>query len=270
MTTHRIGRSMAVIAAALLALLVAAPIASAKEGIEVALAAPIPADAQPGDVVQLVFTARTMTDTGIRATQGRRALHPAVRTDRCEDRGDRPGTIDARHLSGHDRDPGGRRQPRGVRDPRDVHQRLDRPRLAVRRAPRRGNGPAGGRPEREPAAVRAGGARGRVRAGARLGRGGPRHFDDRDRGRGRAGVTAGGSTGPRRRRARARRAGRARRPGAPPSASRADHRGLSRSTAAPDAFRVLIAGWSTPSAGTVRPWLGTSANCPSSSVSSSW
>jgi hypothetical protein len=64
MTTRRTGRSLAVVATALLALLVAAPIAQAKEGVEVALAAPISSDAKPGDLVPVFFTAKTITDIG--------------------------------------------------------------------------------------------------------------------------------------------------------------------------------------------------------------
>ncbi len=65
MTTRSTGRTIAVAAVTtLLALFVAAPIVGAKENVEVALAAPISADAQPGDLVALFFTARMITDTG--------------------------------------------------------------------------------------------------------------------------------------------------------------------------------------------------------------
>jgi hypothetical protein len=64
MTTRRTGRSLAIVATALLALLVAAPTAQAKEGVEVALAAPISPDAKPGDLVPVFFTAKAITNTG--------------------------------------------------------------------------------------------------------------------------------------------------------------------------------------------------------------
>ena len=49
MTTRSTGRPIAIAVAALFALLIVAPIAEAKENVEVALAAPISSDAQPGD-----------------------------------------------------------------------------------------------------------------------------------------------------------------------------------------------------------------------------
>ena len=69
MTTRRTRRTVA-LAAALFVVLVAAPAASAKEGLEVKLAAPIQTGAKPGDIVPLFFTASALTDAGSRPLQG--------------------------------------------------------------------------------------------------------------------------------------------------------------------------------------------------------
>ncbi len=70
MTTRRMGRTIAVVAAAFLALLIAAPAALAKEGIETRLAAPISGDAQPGDIVPVYFTASAISETGMTPVYG--------------------------------------------------------------------------------------------------------------------------------------------------------------------------------------------------------
>ena len=53
-----------------LLLSIAAPAVLAKEGVEVALVAPISSDAQPGDVVAVSFTLAAITDGGTRPLQG--------------------------------------------------------------------------------------------------------------------------------------------------------------------------------------------------------
>jgi hypothetical protein len=53
-----------------LLLSIAAPAVLAKEGVEVALAAPISSDAKPGDVVAVFFTLAAITDAGTRPLQG--------------------------------------------------------------------------------------------------------------------------------------------------------------------------------------------------------
>jgi hypothetical protein len=65
--TPRLVRS--IIGASLL-LAVVAPSALAKEGVEVALSAPISADAQPGDTVDVFFTLATISDTGASPLSG--------------------------------------------------------------------------------------------------------------------------------------------------------------------------------------------------------
>ena len=57
-------RLAGVAAAAALLALVLAPAAQAKEGLEATLAAPISADAQPGDTVTVFFTLNRITETG--------------------------------------------------------------------------------------------------------------------------------------------------------------------------------------------------------------
>jgi hypothetical protein len=53
-----------------LLLSLAAPAVLAKEGVEVTLAAPIPSDAQPGEVVAVVFTLTSISDTGTHPLRG--------------------------------------------------------------------------------------------------------------------------------------------------------------------------------------------------------
>ncbi|HEY7131279.1 MAG TPA: hypothetical protein VH440_03455 [Candidatus Limnocylindrales bacterium] len=71
MTTRRTRRAVGVAAAFVLASM-AAPVALAKEGIEIRLAAPIQSDAKPGDVVPLFLVATALTDAG---------EHPLTGTD---------------------------------------------------------------------------------------------------------------------------------------------------------------------------------------------
>jgi hypothetical protein len=61
---------LAGVAGAVLLSLVLAPAVLAKEGVEVALAAPIPADAEPGDTVTVFFTLRRITDAGTSPLRG--------------------------------------------------------------------------------------------------------------------------------------------------------------------------------------------------------
>ena len=53
-----------------LLLSIAAPAVLAKEGVEVALAAPISSDAKPGDVVAVYFTLASISDTGTHPLRG--------------------------------------------------------------------------------------------------------------------------------------------------------------------------------------------------------
>jgi hypothetical protein len=71
MTTRRTRRAIG-FAAALLLASIAAPVALAKEGVEIRLAAPIQSDAKPGDVVPLFLVATALTDAG---------EHPLTGTD---------------------------------------------------------------------------------------------------------------------------------------------------------------------------------------------
>ena len=70
MRSPRHHRLFGTIAGLGLLLSIATPAVLAKEGVEVALAAPISSDAQPGDVVAVFFTLAAITDSGTRPVQG--------------------------------------------------------------------------------------------------------------------------------------------------------------------------------------------------------
>lgn len=70
MHTSRLARLAGSVAALILLLSLGASAALAKEGVSVSLAAPIPHDAQPGDVVPVFFRLEAITDTGTTPLRG--------------------------------------------------------------------------------------------------------------------------------------------------------------------------------------------------------
>jgi hypothetical protein len=64
MRTRTFARHATALLGGLLLLSLAAPVALAKEGVEVTLAAPISADAAPGDEVEVLFSLTSISDTG--------------------------------------------------------------------------------------------------------------------------------------------------------------------------------------------------------------
>ena len=99
--TPTLGRTIAVVAAAFLALLIAAPAALAKEGIETRLAAPISGDAQPGDIVPVYFTGERDQRDRMTPLYGTNIFFRLYGPDRCDDGGDGGRAVDARTLQGH-------------------------------------------------------------------------------------------------------------------------------------------------------------------------